>query len=42
VAIDTPALGPSLGIAPSGTWMCTSISWKKFFLSGSTRAMLRA
>ena len=24
VAIVIPALGPSLGIAPAGTWMCTS------------------
>ena len=25
VAIVTPADGPSFGIAPAGTWMCTSI-----------------
>ena len=24
VNIVTPALGPSLGTAPAGTWMCTS------------------
>ena len=24
VAMPIPALGPSLGVAPSGTWMCTS------------------
>jgi uroporphyrinogen-III decarboxylase len=24
VKIVTPALGPSLGTAPAGTWMCTS------------------
>ncbi len=24
VTIVTPALGPSLGMAPAGTWMCTS------------------
>ena len=23
-SIVTPALGPSLGVAPSGTWMCMS------------------
>ena len=29
VHMPTPALGPSLGVAPSGTWMCTSCSlWK--------------
>ncbi len=28
VAIVTPADGPSLGIAPAGTWMCRSCFWK--------------
>ena len=28
VAIVTPALGPSLGIAPAGTWMWMSCFWK--------------
>src|SRR5665647_2831227 len=28
VAIVTPALGPSLGIAPAGTWMWISCTWK--------------
>ena len=26
VAIVTPAEGPSFGMAPAGTWMCTSVS----------------
>ena len=25
VSMVTPALGPSFGIAPEGTWMCTSV-----------------
>ena len=28
VAIVTPALGPSLGMAPAGTWMWMSCFWK--------------
>ena len=28
VAIVTPALGPSLGMAPAGTWMWMSCVWK--------------
>ena len=29
VHMATPALGPSLGVAPSGTWMWTSCFWWK-------------
>ena len=27
VHMPMPALGPSFGVAPSGTWMCTSAFW---------------
>ena len=34
VVMVTPADGPSLGTAPSGTWICRSFSLKSFAFSG--------
>ena len=38
VAIVTPADGPSLGIAPAGTWMWRSFFWKYSSSTPSSRA----
>ena len=36
VVIVTPALGPSLGTAPAGTWMCTPRSFRSATGSSSS------
>ena len=41
VAIVMPALGPSLGIAPSGTWMWMSLVSKKSFGRPELRECVR-
>jgi hypothetical protein len=41
VVMAAPALGPSLGVAPSGTWMCMSFFSNTSSLMPSMRARLR-
>ena len=41
VAIAAPALGPSFGVAPSGTWICISlISAKSGFIPSASDLVL--
>jgi hypothetical protein len=41
VNIVTPALGPSLGTAPAGTWMCRSCFSRKLGVDAELVGVLR-